>query len=48
MIATAADYLRFCQMMLNGGALDDVRILGAGTVAHMSRDHLGPTRAMAR
>jgi CubicO group peptidase (beta-lactamase class C family) len=42
MIATAADYLRFCQMMLNGAALDDVRILGAGTVAHMSRDHLGP------
>ena len=42
MIATAADYLRFCQIVLNGGALDDVRILGAGTVAHMSRDHFGP------
>ena len=41
MVATAADYLRFCQMMLNGGALDDVRILGAGTIAHMSSDHLG-------
>jgi CubicO group peptidase (beta-lactamase class C family) len=42
MVATAADYLRFSQMMLNGGALDDVRILGAGTVAHMTSDHLGP------
>jgi len=42
MVATAGDYLRFSQMMLNGGALDDVRILGAGTVAHMSGDHLGP------
>ena len=41
MVATAADYLRFCQMMLNGGALDDVRILGAGTIAHMRSDHLG-------
>jgi CubicO group peptidase (beta-lactamase class C family) len=41
-VGTAADYLRFSQMMLNGGALDDVRILGAGTVAYMSSDHLGP------
>jgi CubicO group peptidase (beta-lactamase class C family) len=42
MVGTAADYLRFSQMLLNGGTLDDVRILGAGTVAHMSSDHLGP------
>jgi CubicO group peptidase (beta-lactamase class C family) len=42
MVGTAADYLRFSQMMLNGGTFDDVRILGAGTVAHMSSDHLGP------
>ena len=41
MVATAADYLRFAQMMLNGGALGDVRVLGAGTVAHMRSDHLG-------
>jgi CubicO group peptidase (beta-lactamase class C family) len=42
MVGTAIDYLRFAQMMLNGGVLDDVRILGAGTVAHMTSDHLGP------
>ena len=29
-------------MLLNGGVLDDVRIVGAGTVAHMTSDHLGP------
>ena len=39
---TAADYLRFSQMLLNGGVLDDVRILGTGTVAHMTSDPLGP------
>jgi len=42
MAGTAADYLRFSQMLLNGGVLDDVRILGTGTVAHMTSDHLGP------
>jgi len=42
MVGTAIDYLRFAQMMLNGGVLEDVRILGVGTVAHMTSDHLGP------
>jgi len=42
MVGTAIDYLRFAQMMLNGGVLDGVRVLGAGTVAHMTSDHLGP------
>jgi CubicO group peptidase (beta-lactamase class C family) len=42
MVGTAIDYLRFAQMMLNGGVLDDVRVLGVGTVAHMTSDHLGP------
>jgi CubicO group peptidase (beta-lactamase class C family) len=41
LIGTAADYLRFCQMMLDGGVLDGTRLLGAGTVAHMAKDHLG-------
>jgi len=27
--------------MLAGGVLDGVRVLGAGTVAHMASDHLG-------
>jgi len=42
MVGTAIDYLRFAQMLLNGGVLDDVRILGTGTVAHTTSDHLGP------
>ena len=42
MISTAADYLRFSQMLLNGGELDGVRILSPHTVAHMTSDHLPP------
>ena len=42
LVGTADDYLRFCQMMLNGGELNGVRILSPTTVALMTRDHLGP------
>jgi len=38
--ATADDYLRFAQMLVNGGELDGVRILKPETVALMMRDHL--------
>lgn len=41
LFGTAGDYLRFGQAMLAGGVLDGVRVLGAGTVAHMASDHLG-------
>jgi CubicO group peptidase (beta-lactamase class C family) len=41
-VSTAADYLRFCQMLLNGGELDGLRLLAPKTVAHMSADHLPP------
>jgi CubicO group peptidase (beta-lactamase class C family) len=40
--STALDYLRFAQMLLDGGALDGTRILGRKTVEYMSADHLGP------
>jgi CubicO group peptidase (beta-lactamase class C family) len=40
-VSTAADYLRFCQMMLNGGSLDGHRYLSPTTVALMTSDHLG-------
>jgi CubicO group peptidase (beta-lactamase class C family) len=40
--STASDYLRFCQMLLNGGELDGVRIISPKTVAHMATDHLPP------
>jgi len=39
---TADDYLRFCQMLLNGGTLDGKRYLSRTTVALMTSDHLGP------
>lgn len=38
---TAADYLRFGQMLLNGGVIDGKRVLGPQTVAFMTSDHLG-------
>ncbi|MFM1944033.1 MAG: hypothetical protein RI897_3015 [Verrucomicrobiota bacterium] len=40
MVSTARDYLRFAQMLLNGGELGGRRILKEGTVELMRRDHL--------
>jgi CubicO group peptidase (beta-lactamase class C family) len=40
LISTAPDYLRFAQMLLNKGELDDTRILGRMTVEYMTRNHL--------
>jgi CubicO group peptidase (beta-lactamase class C family) len=40
MVSTAGDYLRFIQMLLNGGSLDGVRILGPRTVQYMASNHL--------
>jgi CubicO group peptidase (beta-lactamase class C family) len=42
LVSTAADYLRFCQMLLNGGELDGVRILKAETVRLMTTNALPP------
>ncbi len=39
--STVGDYLRFGQMLLNGGVLDGQRILSPKTVAVMTSDHLG-------
>ena len=38
LVSTAMDYMRFSQMMLNGGELDGVRILAPLTVDLMHRD----------
>jgi CubicO group peptidase (beta-lactamase class C family) len=38
--STALDYLRFCQMLLNGGELDGVRILAPETVKLMTANAL--------
>jgi CubicO group peptidase (beta-lactamase class C family) len=42
MVSTAEDYARFCQMLLNGGELDGVRLLSPKTVELMTSDHLPP------
>jgi len=41
-VSTAGDYLRFAEMMLESGKLDDARIVSRATVALMASDHLGP------
>ena len=40
LLSTVADYLRFTQMLLNGGELDGQRVLERETVAMMMRNHL--------
>ena len=47
LVSTATDYLRFCQMLLNGGELDGVRLLGPKTIELMTRNHLPDGRDMA-
>lgn len=41
--STAYDYFRFAQMLLNGGELDDIRILKSETVKLMTTDQLPPS-----
>ncbi|MCX7382178.1 MAG: serine hydrolase [Alphaproteobacteria bacterium] len=41
LLGTAADYLRFLRMLLNGGTLDGATILRPETVAAMGRNQLG-------
>jgi CubicO group peptidase (beta-lactamase class C family) len=40
LVSTAPDYLRFCQMMLNKGEYEGVRLLGRKTVELMTANHL--------
>ncbi|MGB8045211.1 MAG: serine hydrolase domain-containing protein [Pseudolabrys sp.] len=42
LLSTAGDYVRFCQMLLNGGELGGMRLLSPSTVALMTSDHLTP------
>ena len=46
-ISTAGDYLRFAQMLANGGVLDGQRVLSRTTVKHMTSDHLGSRLPLA-
>jgi CubicO group peptidase (beta-lactamase class C family) len=42
LVTTVPDYLRFCQMLLNGGELDGVRILPRPTIEGMTANGLSP------
>jgi len=46
--STAPDYLRFCQMLLNGGELDGKRYLSPETFAAMTTDHIGAGSGVER
>jgi CubicO group peptidase (beta-lactamase class C family) len=48
MVGTAADYARFAQMLLNGGALDGKRYLKPETVSLMTSDLVPPESGIAR
>jgi CubicO group peptidase (beta-lactamase class C family) len=41
LVATAQDYGRLLQMLLNGGELEGVRLLGPASVALMTTNHVG-------
>jgi CubicO group peptidase (beta-lactamase class C family) len=43
LVSTATDYMRFCQMLLNGGQLNGVRLLAPRTVELMRTNVLPPT-----
>jgi CubicO group peptidase (beta-lactamase class C family) len=45
LVSTAADYMRFCQMLLNGGKLDGVRLLSPRSVELMRTNVLSPAMA---
>ncbi|RBY77669.1 serine hydrolase [Geodermatophilus sp. TF02-6] len=40
LVSTAADYLRFVELLRRGGSYDGGRLLNARTIAYMTRNHL--------
>ncbi|HWF79338.1 MAG TPA: serine hydrolase domain-containing protein [Streptosporangiaceae bacterium] len=40
LVSTTGDYLRFCEMLRNGGALEGARVLGRKTIELMRSNHL--------
>jgi CubicO group peptidase (beta-lactamase class C family) len=42
LLSTARDYVRFCQMLLNGGEFGGTRFVSPATVTLMTSDHLTP------
>jgi CubicO group peptidase (beta-lactamase class C family) len=48
MVSTAADFVRYGQMLLNGGTLDGRTYLSPAAFAAMTTDHIGPGSGVAR
>ena len=48
LVTTVADFARFGQMLLSGGALDGRTYIGPETFAAMTTDHIGPGSGVAR
>jgi CubicO group peptidase (beta-lactamase class C family) len=48
MVSTVADFARYGQMLLNGGALDGKTYLSPAIFAAMTSDHIGPGSGVAR
>jgi CubicO group peptidase (beta-lactamase class C family) len=46
LVSTAMDYLRFCQMLLNGGEIDGVRVLRPETVKMMLSRQTTPEQGL--
>jgi CubicO group peptidase (beta-lactamase class C family) len=46
LVSTALDYARLCQLFLNGGQLDGVRLISRKTIELMTADHLPPGMPM--
>lgn len=40
LVSTAADYLKFCRLMINGGTLGNVQLLSPKTIELMTKNHL--------
>jgi CubicO group peptidase (beta-lactamase class C family) len=47
LVSTLDDYARFCQMLLQGGEYNGVRLIGRKILDFMTADHLGPDIAIA-
>lgn len=47
LVSTAGDYLKFCQMLLNGGELGGKRLLGRKTIELMTMNHLPGGKSLA-
>ena len=48
LVSTAADYAKFCQMLLNGGQFNDRKIVGRKTIDLMLQNQIGDNRFWGR